>query len=329
MRRVCVCGAMALLFACGLRAEVDPWEARYRNGLDLFRRGEYQQAWQVFRDMLREVDAGTVPPERRAPVIVSLGSMSHELGRDAEAAKLFARALKEIEGRRGRMNSDYAMQLNNLAALDLWAGRHRQAEPRIREAIAIYDAIGEPDTVRVAVARNALAEVLLNRGEFAGAEKLLFAARATLERTLGPHERTAVVINNLAVMRRRQGRKEEAVALFAEAAAMLAKVSGPRHPHTARALNNLAAAYADAGRFPQAGETYLQAIEITEATLGADHPVYGEVLSNYARLLRLQGRKAEAKPIESRARALLAGAARRNGDGMTVDVHDLQSFRPR
>ena len=325
MRGAYVCTGI-LLLSCGLAAQSTDWEARFKRGVELHRQGDYQAAFELLNEMVRDPHSGATPRQRER-AMMSLGALYHELGQDSQASRIYTRVLRDVEARAGRRNGDYALLLSNLATIDLWAKRYDKAEPRIREAISIYEASAAQDDVRLAVARNALGEILVARKQYAEAEDLLRSARATLQGKLGEGERTAITINNLAASRRTQGHVQEALVLFQEAVEMTERALGRRHPHTARALNNLAAAYADADRFREAESAWRESLEIIEATLGQEHPVYGEVLQNYAHMLRRLGRKKEAKPLEARSKALLAGAARANGSAMTVDISELSSFR--
>jgi tetratricopeptide (TPR) repeat protein len=322
-----VCALALSVAAAAPGAEID-WRGRMTEGLALHERGEYAKADAWFRQTLKMADAAGAGEEVRMPVLVAVANQTFELGRYGEAERLFRRVLREMEERHGKLYAEYGLQLTNLAMVET-ARRHRdRAEALIREAIPILRAVEGEDGLRLALARNVLAETIMFEGKPVEAEQMLQQARTVIEKNLGArHERVAIVINNLAALRRMQERLAEAAVLFEQAANILVKSKGPDHPHLLRTWGNLATVYQDLGRTEEADALYRRALDAAGRRLGTDHPTYGTLLGNYSTLLRKTGRKAEAKAMSARSRAVLAGVDRRNGEGATVDARELAAFR--
>ena len=137
----------------------------------------------------------------------------------------------------------------------------------------------------------------------------------------------AVTLTNLGVLRRLQGRHEEAARLFAESVASIESQLGQDHPLLIRALNNLALADLSLGQRDRAEADFERALAVTEKRLGPANPLYGRILLNYAEAERRLGNKKGAKAMDARAKAILGDNARINGAGMTVDASAFQPHR--
>jgi tetratricopeptide (TPR) repeat protein len=163
------------------------------------------------------------------------------------------------------------------------------------------------------------------RKAYTEADGLLVAALATFDKHPDTWRfRKAVAMNNLGVLRRFEGHSEDGLRMIEAALAHSESMLGPDHPMLLGELANLGAAYQELLRYEEAGAMFRRAVQIAEKRLGPDHPDYAHALSNYAKFLRKTGRKAEAKPLESRAGNIMKDNARTNGRGMTIDV---SSFR--
>jgi tetratricopeptide (TPR) repeat protein len=144
--------------------------------------------------------------------LVSLGRVERARGRLPEAERAFgeARALFEETG------SAWALgrTLEGAASVARRSGDLATAERRLRDAIRILTPI--EDRGAVCEAQRSLAELLVTRGEVDEAERWALEAR----RTVGPHDQVSRSTTRLALglVRAAQGRDDEAMALFEEAA---------------------------------------------------------------------------------------------------------------
>jgi tetratricopeptide (TPR) repeat protein len=91
-----------------------------------------------------------------------------------------------------------------------------------------------------------------------------------------------------------------------------AETFGPGDPRIAASLTNLAVSYSDQGRYAEAEPLYKRSLAIYEKALGSEHLGVVNGLENYAALLRATNRRAEAKELETRAKAIRAKHARDN-----------------
>jgi tetratricopeptide (TPR) repeat protein len=167
------------------------------------------------------------------------------------------------------------------------------------------------------LARAALAELVLNDGNYQEAERMLQESLVFFEKQperwqqeIGP------LLGDLGVVRRFQGRNDEAIGLFREAIAMHEAELGAEHPILIRPA---------AGRKDDADMIFRRAVRIAEQRLGTEHPAYSDVLLSYATFLRATGHKREAKSLEAHVRNARQEIARRDGAGLTVDA---SAFRP-
>jgi tetratricopeptide (TPR) repeat protein len=254
----------------------------------------------------------------------SLANVDVELGNVTEAERLYRRSLGILEKGGDGESPRYAVILRNLGSLYIERGEFARGEALLRKSLAMNARLLAPDDQEVAATRNALAEALTTEGNYGEAERLLEQAQVILEKQ-PQHRRTlASTLNNLGVIRRIQGRNEEAVQLIERSIELFRSEIGPEHPMLVRGLNNLATAYAGMKRSEEADATFQKALALAQKYVGTKHPTYGAVLLNYAAFLRKIGRKGEAKTLEARSKEVQRDNARRNGLGMTVDASALR-----
>lgn len=134
-----------------------------------------------------------------------------------------------------------ATGLNNLAALYKKQGRHAQAEPLYRRALAIRERAFGSAHPAVAQSLNNLGGLFLAQNRPAEAEPLYRRAAVIVENVYGPdHPATATTLNNLAGSLDLQGDLDRTEPLYRRALTIRENVLGPEHPDLATSLNNLA-----------------------------------------------------------------------------------------
>ena len=148
---------------------------------------------------------------------------------------------RSMRRRWARTTPTTATILNDLASLYAAQGRHAEAEPLFRRALAIREKVLGPDHPYVATTLGNLGGLYLALGRHAETEPLLERALVIRESALGPeHPDVAESLNNLAIVYRRQGRYGEAESLQPEGSGRsMEKTLGPDHPSTATVLKNL------------------------------------------------------------------------------------------
>ena len=112
--------------------------------------------------------------------------------------------------------------------------KHDEAEPLLRDTLAIQQRVlGDGQTDTLTTCRD-LAMLLINTRRCVEAEQLLRRALAQATRTLGPEHPDALCIaSSLAwSLSGQQGKAVEAAALFKSTAVLQQRVCGPDHPAT-------------------------------------------------------------------------------------------------
>jgi tetratricopeptide (TPR) repeat protein len=173
-----------------------------------------------------------------------------------------------------------------------------EAEPLLREGLALGEKALGREHIDIAACLNNLASLLFETVRHTEAEQLYREAIAIGEKTLGrEHPDVAIRLSNLAGLFQNTARHTEAEALYREAIAIGEKTLGREHPNVAIWLNNLAGLFRDTDRDVEAEALYREAITTGEKTLGREHPRVSMRLSNLANLLSSIGRHAEAESL--------------------------------
>ena len=205
----------------------------------------------------------------------------------------------------GERHPDYALSLNNLAALLDSQGDYAAARPLYEQALAINkEVLGErhPD---YASSLNNLAGLLKSQGDYAAARPLLEQALAIRKEVLGEHHPDyATSLNNLAYLLYAQGDYAAARPLFEKALAINKEVLGEHHPDYATSLNNLAGLLKSQGDYAAARPLFEKALAINKEVLGERHPDYASSLSNLGFLLWALRDYAAAAPLLKQALAI-------------------------
>ena len=201
--------------------------------------------------------------------------------------------------------ADWSKLLGLAGGYFLWRAAYSQAEPLLRDALAIREKALGPEHSLTAESLDGLAALLGTLGDIAGARPLYERALAIREKALGPeHPDTAQSHNNLAALLGNLGDIAGARPLFERALAIREKALGPEHPDTAQSLNNLAILLGSLGDIAGARPLYERALAIREKALGPEHPDTAQSLNNLAALLEEQRDFAGARPLHERALAI-------------------------
>jgi eukaryotic-like serine/threonine-protein kinase len=162
--------------------------------------------------------------------LMRLGDLLRRLGRHDEAEQ----RLQEAAG-------CYAAESPQQAQIHAFRANLREAQGRLEEAAEEYwrahrvflASVGS-DSVYTWGAAHQHSEILLELGRVAQAEPIAIEALARLEATAGPASYdVAMAAQTLGVLRRAQGRFQEALALHERALPILIAVYGEDHPNTA------------------------------------------------------------------------------------------------
>ncbi len=244
---------------------------------------------------IREKSLGEGAPE----VVEALNKLGIALaakGRLADANPILHRALDLAEKLWGAEDPRVAKILHNLSGLALYRGETAEAERLLERALSIREKSLPKDDLDLAGSREALAVLRLRQGRAAEAEALLVPLVATAERVYGPeHPDFARALLNLALARSQLGQDAEASRLFEQALAIFDRTLAPEHPMVVRALAKFADHHFNHQRYREAEPLYRRLVELRQR--GAVPEEWDRSLDNYARLLRIEGREAEAARV--------------------------------
>jgi tetratricopeptide (TPR) repeat protein len=288
-------------------------EARLLNSLAALHQvlGNYAVALPLYQRSLR-IREDILGPEHpdTATSLNNLAWLHQDQGQYAVAEALCRRALAIRERVLGPDHPDTASTLNNLAALFREHGRYTESESLFQRVLAIKEKALGPEHPDTATSLNNLAGLYRSQGQYVAAVPLYRRALAIREKALGPeHPDTATSLNNLALLYASQGQYAAAEPLYRRALEITEKALGPEHPDMATSLNNVAGFYDSQGQYAAAEPLFRRALAIQEKVLGPEHPDLATTLENYASLLRRIVRKAEARAVEARAKAIRAAHA--------------------
>jgi serine/threonine-protein kinase len=194
-----------------------------------------------------------------------------------------------------------------VASLDSAIGQLRHRQSRYDEAIALLESAlatfeQEPDDGSVTSTLNRLANVLVDKGDFAAGVAHLERAIALQQETLGPeHPYVAMMLNNLGRTFEKMGDYDRAIATYQRALDIKERVLGPMHPDLMPTLTNFGAVMNKVGRYPEARALLERALAIGEQTIGAKNAAMAAVLYNLGGVIRQLEGSAAAEPWLLRA----------------------------
>jgi eukaryotic-like serine/threonine-protein kinase len=177
-------------------------------------------------------------------------------------------------------------------------GRYADAEPNLRNALALRRAALPAGHLDIAISLNDLAVVLEAQNKLAEAEPLFREALAIARAALpAGHPDIGATLNNLAALLHGRNKLAEAEPLFREALQIARAALPAGHPDIAAGLNNLAELLQAQNKLAEAEPLYREALQIRRAALPAGHPDIAAGLNNLAGILHDQNRLAEAEPL--------------------------------
>ena len=215
------------------------------------------------------------------------------------------RILRIVDGTHpGETSGLYSSALSLLGIALREEGRYAEAEPVLRQALAMHEqSLGQVHP-NVAASLNNLATLLQITNRLAEAEILFRRALAIKEKHFGPdHPEVAIAMVNLGVLLLLADRLAEAEPLYRRALPVYEKSFGPEHPEVGVALANLAQLLVKTNRLAEAEPLLRRALAIEEKSFGPEHPKVSSSLGILATLLRETNRQAEAEALYRRALA--------------------------
>ncbi|MBD3222419.1 tetratricopeptide repeat protein, partial [bacterium] len=178
-----------------------------------------------------------------------------------------------------------------------------QAEPLIRQAIALAEASG--DQLALVDGLDQLAKLLTWTDRNAEAEELARRSLAIRERRLGADApEVAASLNGLGIALHQQDRLDEAAAAHERALRIRERAFGPDSELAAVSVHNLASVHYFRGDLEAAARLYRRSADIELATGGRENHHYATSLHTLAMVRQEQGRLDEALALQDEALAI-------------------------
>ena len=185
--------------------------------------------------------------------------------------------------------------------------RYDEAEPLYKQVIQIDEQSLGPDHPGLASDLTNLALLYNSQGKFQESLPLLERALTIYRRAYGDNNLAVVDCKlNLASTYDRLGQSQKAEDLYKQALESSQSTGGPGKFIEAKILNKLAYFYFKQSRFAEADAIYIKALAATESAMGVNSRLVAATCQDYARVLRAQGKAAEATTYQNRARQIFS-----------------------
>ncbi len=205
----------------------------------------------------------------------------------------------------GEKHPDYALCLNNHAALYESKSRYSEAEELYVKALNIRKEVLGTESSPYAMSLNNLAALYNKMGNYILAEKYMNEATLIFSKVYGENNaKYATSVNNLAIFYKTMGNFSAAEPLYIKSMNIRKEIQGTNHPDYAMSLNNLAGLYFSTGNYPLAEHYYSEAKKIYLEAYGEKHPDYAMTLNNMATLYDAMGNDAMAEEYFVKAKEI-------------------------
>lgn len=196
-------------------------------------------------------------------------------GSDWESCRqILVSAKTQAEKEFGKMDSTYALTINDLAICYKRTGDYKTAKELHLEAINIHKKIFGKNSLDYASSINNLATLYNEQGNFPKAELLLLEAQSIYDKQQVVDPSYTGICNNLAALYHDMGNYKEAERYYFLTKKFIEKFMGKNNPFYATILNNLGYHYHRLNIFDKAEKYYLEAKNIRATVLGTNHPDY-------------------------------------------------------
>ena len=234
-----------------------------------------------------------------AQTLTQLGMVARLRGDSIGADTLLRRALALREAALPAGHKDVGATLSELAVLRLSQSRLADAESLYARVLPIDSTVMATEPARLANNLSGLGAVKVQRGRLAAAESLLTAAIRMQERSLpSDHPDVASTRNILGTVYFFQDRYRDALLTYRQSLDVLERTLGDSHADVGAAHSNIGEAHWKLKEYREAEPRFRRALEIYRAAgLEPGHPYRTATIDSWARMLREQGRAAEAAAL--------------------------------
>jgi tetratricopeptide (TPR) repeat protein len=263
-------------------------------------------------------------PEIQATLMDTIGNAYSGLGLYDQGIALMGRAIAKRRAVFGDRDTRTALALRHHAWTLALAKRYKEAEPELREALAIYRAAGPTAQVDVASTISGLFEVWNNRETFDEASTLVPEALLIRRAAYGElHVDVARSLEDMGLLMKGVGKPREAIAYLEQAVAIRRKLQGPDHPELAEVITNLSAVYRDLDDHDRSIPLVREAYEMERRVRGLEHPETLQTLINLASEL------VEAGDVEQTTALLAEGLPAARKLGALTQLADILNTQER
>lgn len=283
----------------------------------------YERAVELSKNaaFIFEKEGGT--PEELAYALRRWGSALSTLARFEEAERVLKRSLDIQRENLPAGHPSILQTLTNIATVYFESQQTNEAEPILKEAMAVYETMENPNLETMTNTINMLGIVTaILHGNEPAVPHFERALKIRQEIHPGAHPDIAQSLTNLSIVYQGMDRLDEAETLLREACDQWIEILGPESNRYANALRVLASLYEKREKWDDAEATWRQAYGIyVKAYEGKPHNHTSAAAEDLADLLLKREKPREAKPFYEEALAqkeLLFGADHET----TVEVAD-------
>ncbi len=261
--------------------------------------GTYSEELPLYRKAVAVCESAYGPQSTCAAwMLTSLSGSLLQAGEFTEAESTARRALATCEKIFGTGDPLCGVCLDGLGAVLIDTGRYSEAESTVTQALAFNKKVYGNESPHVGLSLNNLSVLYRFTGQYAKAEQTLRQALAIDQKALGPNS-PLTILNTIVLgqILRLSAHYPEAESLCRGALRAATTVLGrerPDHPALSTALLCVAEVLRETGRYAEAEPLYRQTLANDTKFLGPDHPNVAVASLLLGKLLRLNGRDADA-----------------------------------
>ncbi len=267
-----------------------------------YRQEKYTESELFGKRALSILEKTQSPDSQLITPLIILADLYHLVGRYAEAANHYNRALDISKASFNLYHPQTARCLTGLAGVYYSMGDYVKAEPMYRQAVKVHQKMFGKKSSTVAIDLTNLGLLFTAQGKFDAAADLYLRAIGIFEASLGAdHKFVGNCHSFLALIYTHKGDFEAAESSLTKALMIATKRFGSDHSEVGVVMNSLADLYLARLDYQQADSLYGRALLILEKAVGAQHPFVVGSLDGLAVCFSAQGQYQEALQFFERA----------------------------
>ena len=267
-----------------------------------YRQEKYTESELFGKRALSILEKTQSPDSQLITPLIILADLYHLVGRYAEAANHYNRALDISKAWFHLDHQQTARCLTGLAAVYYSMGDYVKAEPMYRQAVKVHQKLFGKKSYTVGIDLTNLGLLFTAQGKFDAAAELYLRAIGIFEASLGAdHKFVGNCHSFLALIYTHKGDFEAAESALTKALMIATKRFGSDHSEVGVVMNSLADLYLAQRDYLRADSLYRDALHILEKAVGAQHPFVVSSLNGLGTSFSKQGRYPEAEQFFERA----------------------------